>query len=120
MKHYFIVISKSSESTINSEGQQAFASWKCRDIAIAYGADSIILLHYEKGLLKFPEKDMNLDDYYPDLKQYVSENFGLSPHLNHYLLFVAAKKIEIARKCAIITALHSQPKMISDVREYFI
>ncbi|NHJ46787.1 MAG: DUF4443 domain-containing protein [Asgard group archaeon] len=119
MNHYFTIISSSKANNSNKEIQQVFASWKCRDIAIAYGADSIILLQYENGILNFPEEEMKLDDYYPDLMQYVIDEVALSTHSNYYLLFVAAKEVEIARKSAIITALHSQPNVINEIRQFF-
>jgi hypothetical protein len=115
MDHYYTII-----SNIENETLHVFSSWKFRDVAVAYGAESIIFLQYKNEFLNFPEKEMELDDYYPDLKLYLSENIILASLPNCYLLFVAAKEIERAQKSAIITSLHSQTKIIEEIREYLI
>ncbi|NHK30822.1 MAG: DUF4443 domain-containing protein [Asgard group archaeon] len=115
IKHYILFIAKIDSEDDGLFQQQKQSSWKYRDIAIAYGADSILLLHYQNDNLQFPERDMNLDDFYPDFKNFFKEKLALENQNNYYLLIVASNKIEIARKSAIITALHFYKNIMNEI-----
>jgi hypothetical protein len=117
LKHYILFISKidSEEDVLFQQKKQS--SWIYRDIAIAYGANSILLLQYQNEQLQFPEREMNIDDFYPDFKSYFREKLALDNPINYYLLIVASNKIEIARKSAIITALHFYKNITNEIHK---
>jgi hypothetical protein len=117
LKQYFLSISKNDFEDNILFQQKKQSSWIYRDIAIAYGADSILLLQYQNKQLQFPEKEMNLDDFYPDFKNYFKENLVLEDQISYYLLIIASDKIEIARKSAIITALHFYKKVMNEIHK---
>lgn len=117
MKHYLVFIAKHYSGDYVLSDKQKKSSWKFRDIAIAYGADSILLLQYEKKKLQFPEEDMNINDFYPDFPVFFKQKLAMEDQNNYYLLIVASNKFEIARKSAIITALHFYEKVLQEIHK---
>jgi hypothetical protein len=109
LKHYFLIISPMDN--------EIYSSWKFRDVAIAYGADSILFLNYIEDILLFPEEEMNLDDYYPDFKDFFTAEIAFKSLSNYHLLIVAAQSTASARKCSIITALHSNQQILSELHK---
>ncbi|NHJ38692.1 MAG: hypothetical protein FK731_01575 [Asgard group archaeon] len=115
MKHYIIYIPKSDDFDLFNVSEKP--SWKYRDIAITYGANSILLLLYENKELQFPEKDMKFTDFYPDFPEFFKKELFLVDQISFYLLIIASSSLEIARKSAIITAVHFYEKVLNRIHK---
>jgi predicted transcriptional regulator len=105
-KHYFICINGNS---IPLENQQKIkSSWEQRDIAIAYGAEAILFLTYKNGQFNFPEKELDLESYYPQIQTFF-EKIKNKFQVRDYCLISAANNEALARKSAFITVFRSNP-----------
>ena len=111
-EHYFVLI---NGELLNENIKTP--SWKIRDFAIAYGADSILHINISsEENFSFPEGEIILEDYYPGLPNYfkqILDSFSIS---NNNLLIVASKKYEIARKSAIISSLTSYKSIFKQIQ----
>ncbi len=109
LSHYFVLLYDNQSNTKKNNFERILLpSWKFRDISIAYGAEAILLLTVnENQKLDFPEKDMNLTQYFPSLEDYFFRKINLSIPSNSVILVTAAKTIDVARKAALITALYA-------------
>ncbi|HUU77001.1 MAG TPA: DUF4443 domain-containing protein [candidate division Zixibacteria bacterium] len=94
-------------------------SWKIRDIAISYGSEAILVLYLDKkGKINFPEKEMSLENFYPDLELEINKIFQTTKEENYIILVISANSFEVARKSAIITALRSQETLYANLKTY--
>lgn len=106
--HYYVIIHK-KESGIKIN------SWKIRDNAISYGANSILFLINEKGNIDFPEKELNLVEYYPNLLVNIKRMLSDSIKEENYILITAARSFEFARKSAIITSIQLNQELYDKI-----
>jgi len=117
LNHYFLLISDNFSNTAHHNIRRVeLPSWKFRDLSIAYGAEAILLLTIdEKEKLNFPEKEMNLAEYFPKLEDYFFREIKLLIPSNSLILITAAKTIEVARKSAFITAIYAFDGLIDQI-----
>ena len=110
--HYFVVFTDDKQMRLN------LSSWKVRDIALAYGAKAILYLEFDKdNQINFPEKEIDVAKYYPRLQSDILKIINTELKIGNKLLIVAADSIEIARKSAIITAIHSSDLTFDNILE---
>ena len=106
--HYYVILNKSNNSN-------SLISWKIRDLAVSYGADSILFLINEKGKIDFPEEELNLIEFYPDLLDNIKRLLNNSNKKENYILITAAKNLETARKSAIITSIRLNQELYDKI-----
>ncbi|NHJ04369.1 MAG: DUF4443 domain-containing protein [Candidatus Heimdallarchaeota archaeon] len=112
-KKHFYIIYKTKLRKVE------ISSWKIRDIAISYGSDAILVLYLnQKGEIDFPEKEMSLKNFYPNLEQEINKIFQTTKEENFIILIISASSFEVARKSAIITALRSQETLYFNLKSY--
>lgn len=112
-KHYFITL-KCLKNELNGP------SWKIRDIAIAYGAEAILLFEITDDLsIKFPENEIQILNYFPDLESKMNSLFNKPIQKQTKILIVAANTNELARKSALITAIHSESTIRDKITFFF-
>ena len=113
MYHYFVSVRKDKSIDKNP-------TWKIRDIAVAYGAEAILFLEITNDLsVKFPESEIQLLNYYPDLEAKLENLLNEPLQKNSKLLIVAAKNIALARKSAFITAIYTQTNSKTELLKLF-
>jgi len=111
--HYYTFISKEYFEEI-----EVTSSWKLRDIAVSYGGEAILFLNIDKQKqLVFPEEDINLKNFYPELQNYFEKRAKRFLNPLNQLLIVGANTIEVARKSAIISSLNISKKIIDSIHE---
>lgn len=102
------------------KNKQEDPSWKIRDIAIAYGAEAILLFEITDDLtIKFPENEIQVLNYFPDLELKINSLFNKPLQKQTKILIVAANTSELARKCALITAIRSEPHLRDKIQSFF-
>ena len=69
--------------------------------------------------VKFPESEIQLFNYYPDLEEKLKALLNKPLQRNTKLLIVAAKNIALARKSAFITAIYTQTDSKTELLELF-
>lgn len=104
--HYYVVLKFENKQEVNS--------WKIRDQAIKLGGKAIlVLLTTNDERLDFPEKEMKLQDYYPELALSPEKYIKTELQEKMMILIVGAKNQNDARKSAIISSLMLIPKLQS-------
>ena len=119
-EHYYCVVrtDKKTNKFYSNESKKSLSSWKCRDFAISYGAASILLLRRDsQGSLVFPEPDLVLSNYFPNLEENIYDALKAPLQENDLLLLVAANSLAFARKSAIITAIAFDEPLLLQLRK---
>ncbi len=102
------------------KNKQEDPSWKIRDIAIAYGAEAILLFDITDDLtIKFPENEIQVLNYFPDLELKMDSLFNKPKQKQTKILIVAANTIELARKSALITAINTESHIRDKILFFF-
>ncbi|MFW9924630.1 MAG: DUF4443 domain-containing protein [Candidatus Thorarchaeota archaeon] len=109
--HYYVQIS--------SENRIDYQSWKIRDMAVSFGCEAILVLKIDdEGKLYFPEKELKLEKFYPDMITKANELFMEKLRENSLILIVSAPELVIARKGAIMTAMNLSEGLVSILKTY--
>lgn len=113
--HFFVVFS------LNKKVQLDFSpsSWEIRDIAVAYGAKSILFLYIDdENKINFPERELKINKYYPNLQQKINDTIKSNLKKDNRILITSANSIEVARKSAIATVTSIVKLFIEDILNF--
>jgi hypothetical protein len=116
-QHYYLVLT-SNKKNLGQTNVNIKPSWKLRDIAISYGGEAILFLKINSdGKIQFPEKDIKIEDYFPEFEsEFLTKVKEYLLPLN-YILIIGANEFEIARKSAIISGLNLVEEFIGHVHQ---
>jgi hypothetical protein len=116
-QHYYVLLS-TNKKNLEQTDVKIKPSWKLRDIAISYGGDAILFLKVnQKGKIQFPEKDIKIENYFPEFETEFTKDIEEYLQSMNYILIVGANEMEIARKGAIITGLNLVEEFIGYVHQ---
>ncbi|MBD3189536.1 MAG: hypothetical protein GF308_02780 [Candidatus Heimdallarchaeota archaeon] len=118
-EHYYILIAPSTRKK-GKNSLEMISSWKIRDKAIANNGEAILFLKKKKtGDLDFPEPDIELKDFYPKFQRKIEYHLKIPIETNEFLLIVAAKTLQKARKSAFITTISMDKMLLEKVHNSY-
>ncbi len=114
--HYYTIISNKKTEKSTDKKNTITSSWELRDIVVSYGGEAILFLFInDQKQLVFPEEDIDLKNYYPDLQTYFENKAKKFLDPLNQILIVSANSFEVARKSAIISGLNYNKKIIASI-----